>query len=380
MQIHITNSVDPQFGGEGIAAKGLSVATSEFGIKVILISRSIVNFDNYQTNPNNMFSIIYLKKHFFLFQTIIDLFNIIHIFNIYKPKVVHIHGMWTVLLTIAAFICIFKKIKYIISPHGCMEPWALNHKKIKKQLAMKLYQRFILKKSSCLVVNSELEQINTKSLNFKVPIAIIKNAIPKMPLPFKKTDKKFKNLLFFSRIHHKKGVDKLLNAWTKCNTRYWTLKIVGPGELDYVQKLQRVIKKLKIKNVELRNGFVSDEIKKSLFKNADGFILPTRSENFGIVIIEALSFRLPVITTKEAPWEEISKFKCGWWVKFDTNEIASAVQQLIDAPKEDLENMGLRGYKLVKENYTWLSKGKQAHQLYCWLLKDKLKKPSFVFL
>lgn len=380
MQIHITNTIDPEFGGEGMAAKGLSEAISKFNINVLLISRSGVNIINNKPNLNPFYSIIYFRKNFFLFQIIKDFFRLIYIFNRYNPKVVHIHGMWTIFLAMAAFLCIFKRIRYIVSPHGCLEPWALNHKKTKKKLAMILYQKQILDNASCLVVNSRLELLNAQKLKLNVPIAIIQNAISVIPDLRKKSFKNPKTLLFFSRIHEKKGVDYLLKAWSICDTKNWKLKIVGPGNIKYVTKLKKLIKDLNIsKKVELRHGFVSNKIKQEIFTSAHGFVLPTRSENFGIVVVEALSNQLPVITTQEAPWEELSEFKCGWWIPANVRGVALAIQEIINTPSTDLKKMGIRGYNLAKKNYTWDSKGKQGHDLYYWLLDKKINKPVFIF-
>ena len=133
------------------------------------------------------------------------------------------------------------------------------------------------------------------------------------------------------------------------------------------------------KSVTLKGSFVSNEVKHNLFKSSDAFILPTKSENFGIVVLEALSYQIPVITTKEAPWEELSLYKCGWWVESNPNAISLAITNLIKTSNKELYYMGSKGYDLVKDKYSWISKGKEAKQLNDWILKRNITKPSFVF-
>ena len=386
MQIHIANTIEQKFGGEGIAAHGLSKSISDQKLKVLLITRQIIGKRKSFEKKNTYYSIFFLSNDILPIQIIKDLFFINSIFNKYRPAIVHIHGLWTIFLSLAAFLCIFKKIKFIVSPHGCLEPWALNHKKIKKKIALLTYQKYILSKCNCLVVNSELENKNVQKLKIRVCIAIIANAIPYLPKRCntfkeysKKKSKDLKKLLFFSRIHEKKGVDYLLKSWSLCDTENWKLDIIGPGDPKYVDELSNLILKFDIKkNVNLKPGYVSNKVKTKYFKTADAFILPTKSENFGIVVIEAMSFQLPVITTKEAPWEEISKFKCGWWVDANIKAIASSIQSLINTSQKEMYLKGLRGYNLVKDNYTWSTKGVQAYELHNWLLDKKLKKPLFV--
>ena len=132
MQIHIANTIESKFGGEGIAAHGLSWSIASENLKVLLITREMNSQQksSYESKPH--YTIIFLQKHFFPIQIIKDFFVINSILKKHRSAVIHLHGMWTVLLSLVAFLCILKKTKFIISPHGCLEPWALNHKMVKK--------------------------------------------------------------------------------------------------------------------------------------------------------------------------------------------------------------------------------------------------------
>jgi glycosyltransferase involved in cell wall biosynthesis len=106
---------------------------------------------------------------------------------------------------------------------------------------------------------------------------------------------------------------------------------------------------------------MNDRDKWQAFADADLFIHPSDSENFGISIAEALYAGLPVITTKGAPWEELEMKKCGWWIDLPAEgsnpstwkELDDALLKAIHLSDDERREMGLRGRKLVEEKYTW---------------------------
>ena len=116
------------------------------------------------------------------------------------------------------------------------------------------------------------------------------------------------------------------------------------------------------------SGPVSDADKWRKYASADLFVLPTHSENFGIVIAEALYAGLPVITTKGAPWEDIVKTKSGWWVDDAPGALASALADATSKREEELHDMGVRGHKLILDKYSWNGIVKELIEKYKELL------------
>jgi glycosyltransferase involved in cell wall biosynthesis len=88
-----------------------------------------------------------------------------------------------------------------------------------------------------------------------------------------------------------------------------------------------------------------------LYNSSDCFVLPTHSENFGIVIAEALATGLPVITTKGTPWAELLTHQCGWWINLSVDNIVDTLNQLVSLNYKELQAMGDNGKKLVREKY-----------------------------
>jgi glycosyltransferase involved in cell wall biosynthesis len=107
-------------------------------------------------------------------------------------------------------------------------------------------------------------------------------------------------------------------------------------------------------------------------------VLPTYSENFGLVIAEALARGVPVITTTGAPWEDILLYRCGWWVSPGTNGIAQALEAAMDLPREALAEMGQRGVQLTKDKYSWSQIGRSALEAYQWILGARAHHPMCV--
>ncbi len=124
-------------------------------------------------------------------------------------------------------------------------------------------------------------------------------------------------------------------------------------------------------------GPVEGNKKWDLYRSSSLFILPTYSENFGLVIAEALGCGIPVITTHGTPWGELNSHRCGWWHPIGQEELEKTLRQALTLPAPVLQTMGRRGIKLVHQKYTWPSIGHQLKETYEWGLK-KGPKPPYV--
>ena len=149
----------------------------------------------------------------------------------------------------------------------------------------------------------------------------------------------------------------------------WECIIAGPGDEDYLNQLQTLCR---VENVQDSVRFLpatEGDDKWRLDDSADPFILPSHSENFGLVIVEALTAAVPVITTQSTPWCELVEHDCGWWV---ADEFNAVLQALSDATKMDasqLRQKGERGRRLIESKYTWDGVGKAMAMVYEWLLR-----------
>ncbi len=269
--------------------------------------------------------------------------------------IVHIYGIWRPFLVKVFLVAKLLKKKIVISPLGAMEPWALNQKKLKKLIAWKLYQKKILNSADVVhaTCNAEAQNLINNSITSK--IEIIAHGIDDNPKVLKKeTSNKIKKIIFFSRIHLKKGILELIDCWKDLDTQItWQLDIYGPITDKKYHEL--VLKKIRESNLEnkifYKGSVFNKQDKDQIFKNANAFILPSKSENFGISIGEALSYGLPVLTTKETPWELINEYQAGYVFPFSRDNISTYLNKLFLLNDEELYQMGLNSQKLINENY-----------------------------
>ena len=153
-------------------------------------------------------------------------------------------------------------------------------------------------------------------------------------------------LMFLSRLHPKKGIEVLLDAMVRL-PEHCTLDIYGDGDPAYVAGLKAAAAPLG-RRVRF-HGHVEGEAKSRAFANADLFCLPTHSENFGIVVGEALAHGVPAVCTKGAPWDGLEIHRCGAWIDPGGDAFVRAV---IDISLADLPAMGARGRAWIQAEFS----------------------------
>ena len=298
------------------------------------------------------------------------------------PTVLHSHGVWLPLNHWACQGAHRAGIPLIIQPHGMLEPWAMNFKAYKKRLAMALFQRRDLQNAHALIATSLSECENIRNLGFRQPIAVIRNGVkfhdqePTSQLRYKERDRR--TVLFLSRVHPKKGLINLVRAWANLAPRGWCLKIAGPDESGHLQEVMALVKKLGLESSVEYVGEVDGERKSLLYRRADIFVLPTFTENFGVVVAEALAHGVPVITTRGAPWADLETFRCGWWVDIGVEPLVQALREAIGLNDDERQAMGQRGQEFIRR-YDWDDIARQTVEVYRWVLGQGAK-PDCVYV
>ena len=294
-------------------------------------------------------------------------------------QLMHDHGMWLPSNHSAASVARHLKLPLIISPRGMLEPWALSYRGWKKRVAWKCYQHRDLLSADVFCATSEKEAENIRKLGFRQPIAVIANGVTLPALTSHNLPKDRElTALFLSRIHPVKGLLELVEAWRRVRPDGWRVIIAGPNEGGHQQKVETAICKVKLPDVFKFVGAVEGERKHALFQQADLFMLPSFTENFGVAVAEALSYGIPVVTTRGTPWELIEKHKCGWWVPLGVEHLAEAIREACALSDLERSEMGKRGRMLVEVNYDWSQISKKMLSLYNWVLR-KGPRPDFVW-
>ncbi len=286
--------------------------------------------------------------------------------------VIHDNGIWGLYNREAFIAASHLNAPYLLSPRGMMETWSLAQKRLKKKVAMTLFQRRILAGTAVFVATAVSEAESVRRLGLKQPIAIVPNGIT---LHGEETFGHFatrsaanrqRTLLFLSRIHPKKGIPLLLNAWALVRPAGWRLRIAGYDEAGHEVEVRRLVKQLHIGDSVEILGPVEGAAKHALFRDADVFILPTYSENFGVVVAEALDAGLPVITTIGAPWSGLTSHQCGWWIDVSVPAICEAICDATRLTDYERQQMGARARQYVSK-FGWRHVAQQMQEVYTWV-------------
>jgi glycosyltransferase involved in cell wall biosynthesis len=190
--------------------------------------------------------------------------------------------------------------------------------------------------------------------------------VPELP---EKKPSEFRTLLFLGRIHPKKGVDLLLEAWQAVQKRFsdWRLVIAGPDNDGHLARMQRLASKLTVERVQFTGPLYGSQ-KWLAYRNSDLFILPTHSENFGLAVAEALAAGTAAIVTRGAPWEGLEPHRAGWWVETRVEALVAAMQKALSLPAKELQLMGENGRRWITTDYSWPNLAGRMMDVYNWVI------------
>ena len=272
----------------------------------------------------------------------------------FKPNIVHIHGCWKIHLLIIFIISKFRNIKVVISPHGMIDPFSISQKKYKKKIAWFLYQKLIFLSSNLIIVNSNKEKKNLKSIIKKnINIRVISHGVNILNnFSIKKKNFKTIKFVYFSRIHHSKNLHNLVKIWCKDYFFHkYSLDIYGSiVDKEYFSKVMEISKSKK--NIQYK-GSLNKNIQFVLSKY-NVFIHPSESENFGLVILEALSSGVFPILNEKLDWKVLDKKGYGKCIKFNQQELKKVIIN-IEKRKKYFFSIKFRNKQIrfVKKNYNW---------------------------
>jgi glycosyltransferase involved in cell wall biosynthesis len=287
-----------------------------------------------------------------------------------RQVIVHSSGLWNSTGIALAHAGLAACSPYVISPRGMLEPWALNYRWFRKRCALAIGQRAQLAAAAMLHATSDLEYESIRAFGLRNPVCVIPNGLdapealdvaPPSPAPG------LRRCVFLSRLHAKKGLGLLLDAWAAAAPAGWSLEIAGEGAEAFVRDMKSRIETLGLRDVRFVGEKTGDE-KWDFLSRADLFVLPSYSENFGIAVAEAMAMGLPVITTQGTPWAILEQQHMGWWIPAEAPALAAALKHATSEPSEALQARGVRAARYAREAFGWPGIGARMTACYRWLL------------
>lgn len=298
-----------------------------------------------------------------------------------RPDVVHTQCIWMYLSRESLQYKKRHNTGLVISPRGMIDQWGLKKSSFKKKLVAQWFENEHLSQANALHALCEPEAKSMRAYGLKNKIFIVPNAV-RLPDEDKNRsileqhedylnkNKNFKKLLFLGRIHEKKGLENLIDAFKKADkenkTRDWQLHIAGWGDEMYVESLKKRVSEANLNRKILFIGSKLKDEKALEFLTADAFILPSFSEGLPMAVLEAWSYRLPVLITPECNISEGFKADAAIKITPESNSIYEGLCQLTEAEPADLKNIGNNGYSLVVEKFTWDRVGRDMRRIYEW--------------
>lgn len=287
----------------------------------------------------------------------------------------HTNGLWMYVhhATCAAARKMSKPL--VITPHGMLYPQALARSAWKKKLMLSLCFRKDIGRTDLIHATCMPEYEHIRNLGLRNPVAVIPNPVPLPPfLDEIVPDKSAKRIGFLGRLHPRKHVHSLIEAWKKLNRDQAQLVVMGSGDADYEMRLKALADGMT--DVTF-TGFVSGREKFEKLASLTALVVPSDFENFGMIVTEALSVGTPVIASKGTPWQSLEQGRCGWWVDNDVDSLAEAIAGVLSMPQSELDEMGSRGKRLVEENYLDSKVAGQMVTAYRYLTGSG-SKPDFI--
>ncbi|MGC8642105.1 MAG: glycosyltransferase [Isosphaeraceae bacterium] len=295
-----------------------------------------------------------------------------------SAEVVHIHGLWQAHLRNGAKAARVSHVPYLITAHGMAEPWALRHKRWKKTLYLTLVEYRNLRHAACLQALAQPEIEHLRRLAPWVPIALIPNgvnleffhALPArsaLESEYPELKDKF-ILLFFGRVHVKKGLNLLAKALKSVASDFPELHLLIAGNDDGAWKpFREQVAGFSLARRVTYLGHVSGEQARKVWAAADAFTLPSYSEGFSMAILEALAASVPCLITSACHFPELAHAQGALVVDPTEDAVTQGLRELLEMTRQERQQMAQNGKQLVERRYTWDQQAVSLLSVYRWL-------------
>jgi glycosyltransferase involved in cell wall biosynthesis len=374
------------YGGPIFATLEASQALSNENVEVYV---STTNANGTKRLPIKIGKFLKQNESFFIKyydELFVNRFSLHMLFSLWKDikkaDVVHVQSIFSAPTPIALFYCkIFDK-KTLLSPRGSLCKWGLNGKNSFKNIWLKfLINPFIKNINWHATSPEEMQDIKDIYPNAKIKLISDGVDVEKYDSYNKLSPseyiKKFckrepesvsKIIVSMGRIHKVKGFDILIKSFYEALKFDENMILLIAGKDDgFKSELKKLRKVLNLKNRVFFVGDLYSENKVDFLSNADLFVLPSHTENFGIVYAESLATGTPIIASTNTPWSIVEEYDCGKWVENNVDETTKAMKEIL---LKDRETMRINSKKLAQE-FDWKNIAKEFKNLFEEMVKEK---------
>jgi glycosyltransferase involved in cell wall biosynthesis len=284
-----------------------------------------------------------------------------------RYDLVHVHGLWNVPAWLAVNVARHKRVPYVISPRGMLDPGSFSHHRVRKEICFRLHERNNLRSAAFLHATSEAEKDAIQEWRLGVEVHVLANGVT----PPTHTggedfrgrwciDREAPLIVYLGRLHPTKRIDLLLAAFDRVRALCSGAVLVVAGREDGVawSTLNRepspAVRWL---------GDLTEVDKWALLSEASALVLCSDSESFGLCVLEALAVGVPVVVTQTCPWKEVEVRGCGFWVEQNVGSISQAVSRLL-ANTDEARSMGMKGQEYVRERFGWPAIAQKMEEFY----------------
>jgi glycosyltransferase involved in cell wall biosynthesis len=295
--------------------------------------------------------------------------------------IVHFHGVWETMMSSAGHVLTRHRRPYIVSTHGTLDTWARQRSSWKKQLALRgLGGRAYLDQAAAIVFGTASERDEASDMTLKAPTYVLPNGYnfdqerPPNSKGVKQLHERFphmrnwdRTLLFFARIHPKKGLDVLVEAFLQVSSIFPNSGLLIAGiaqDHGFEAQLRKRIRESPASKQFVFTTELTGTAGKVALDVADVFVLPSHAEGFSMAILEAMAAGLPVLITDRCHLDDVMDWNAGWVVPPNVQSVRNGLHAAMAANTATLKAMGKAARQAVEMRYSWSNVSEQLESIY----------------
>jgi len=285
-----------------------------------------------------------------------------------RADIVHVHTLWSPLNVAARYACRKHDKPYVLMPHGMLDPYSLSLKALKKSLYLKFFEGPNMACAQRMIYTTSEEEKLAGLAGLRLPRGAIvplgarasSTSRDELRLQFLKRYPQAegkRTLLFLGRVHHKKGIDRILNCLQRVRQAIPNVLLIvaGTGEPKYQEHVRQIVSSLALDDHVVFTGHLEGEQKWACFAASELFLLPSRQENFAITVAEAMQMGVPVvITDKVNTWPYVEEAGAG--LVLAERDIDALLPRAIETLLTDdatRSKMAAQGSDYARDRLTW---------------------------